>query len=393
MKTLFKNYKLILTDRIGEAFDLLVANGRIVKIGRALPNYGCKVCDGAGQYLSPGFIDIHVHGGAGFDFADADPDEYLKIADFHARHGTTTIFPTLAGGTIEDFKAADNAFQNAVDRTKTVTHPSLQGLHVEGPFINPAQAGALNPEYTHIIEENYYKELFSSCPNIKRLTVAPELEGSEALAQYMTERGLIPSIGHTDATCEQVLRAFGNGYRLMTHFYSAMPSVRRVDAYRVAGAVEAGYLTDDMYVEIIADGSHLPGNLLRLVCKVKRKDRVILITDAIRGAGMQSGATIVGGRKSGIPAIVEDDVAKMPDKSAFAGSVATADRLIRVMREETDMRLYEIVNMMTANPAAAMGLSADKGTLEEGKVADFAVFDENINVTEVYVAGEKYERK
>lgn len=385
MRTLFKNFKLIFTDGVRDDLDLLVTNGIITEIGQRNSDIDCEIIYGNGQYLSFGFIDIHVHGGDDFDFTDTDSDEYVKIASFHARHGTTTLFPTLAGGSFEEYSAANKALATAQKNSRI----RMPGLHLEGPFINPVQCGAINPECAIAIDQTYYKRLFEECPLIKRLTVAPEFEGSGALAREMIERKLVPSIGHTDATCAEVIRAYQNGYSLMTHFYSAMPSVRRINAHRVAGAVEAGYLLDDMFVEIIADGIHLPGDLLQLIVKQKKRDKIILVTDSMRGAGQSEGETVCGGRKSGVKAIIENGVAILPDRSAFAGSVATADTLVRVMLRETDLKLHEIINMITINPATAMGISENLGTIQTGKAADFVVFDEQINIESVYISGRR----
>jgi N-acetylglucosamine-6-phosphate deacetylase len=201
-------------------------------------------------------------------------------------------------------------------------------------------------------------------------------------------------MAHTDAVYEEALEGFNNGYTLATHLYSGMSGVTRRNAYRYAGVVEAAFLIDGMDVEIIADGVHLPAPLLQLVYKIKGAARTALITDAMRAAGMPEGDSVLGNIHHGLKVIVEDGVAKLPDRSAFAGSVATADRLVRTMIREAGVTLQEAVRMMTATPAAILGLGDSKGTLAPGMDADLVIFDEDIKVHATIIKGELvYENK
>jgi N-acetylglucosamine-6-phosphate deacetylase len=195
------------------------------------------------------------------------------------------------------------------------------------------------------------------------------------------------ALAHTDAIYEEVLQGFEKGFTHATHLYSAMSGVTRRGTARYAGAIESAFLIDEMTVEIIADGIHLPPPLLKLVYKIKGADRIALITDAMRGAGMPPGESILGSRHNGLRVIVEDGVAKLPDRSAFAGSVATADRLVRNMIQLADVPLCDAVRMMTSTPAAIMGVADRKGVLTPGKDADIVLFDEQINVQLTMVGG------
>ena len=186
---------------------------------------------------------------------------------------------------------------------------------------------------------------------------------------------------------EEVLEAFNNGYTLITHLYSAMSGVTRRNAYRYAGVIESAYIIDEMDVEIIADGIHLPPPLLKLVYKIKGADRIALITDAMRAAGMEEGESILGSVKHGLKVIVEDGVAKLPDRTAFAGSVATADRLVRTMVSMADVPLIDAIKMITATPARILGISHKKGSLAAGKDADIVIFDDNINIETTIIKG------
>ncbi|HVV05376.1 MAG TPA: amidohydrolase family protein, partial [Puia sp.] len=233
-----------------------------------------------------------------------------------------------------------------------------------------------------------YREVLKKAHLIRRWSAAPELPGALEFAHAVREKGILVSMAHTDALYEEAVKGFEHGYTLATHFYSAMSTVMRRDGFRYAGVVEAGYLIDGMDVEIIADGRHLPPPLLQLVYKIKGAGRTALITDAMRAAGMPEGKSILGNVQHGMEVIVEDGVAKLPDRSAFAGSVATADRLVRTMVQEAHIPLPEVIRMISSTPAAILGLSARKGSLEQGKDADIVLFDEDIRIQSTIIKGE-----
>jgi N-acetylglucosamine-6-phosphate deacetylase len=222
---------------------------------------------------------------------------------------------------------------------------------------------------------------------IKRWSAAPELEGAIEFGRILRSRGILPSIAHTDAIFEEALEAFENGYTHITHFYSCMSGVSRRNAFRYAGVVEAGYLLDDMTVEIIADGVHLPPALLKLVYKIKGPDKIALITDAMRAAGMPPGESILGDLNNGLRVIVEDNVAKLPDRSSFAGSVATTIQLVKNMITLADVPVFDAVKMMTATPAKIMGADDKKGSITIGRDADLVIFDDAINLHQTIIGG------
>ena len=225
-----------------------------------------------------------------------------------------------------------------------------------------------------------YNAILESSEDIIRWSVAPELEGAIKMGHVLQEHHILPSIAHTDAIYEEVTQAYKAGYTHITHLYSAMSSVTRRNAFRYAGVVEAAYLIDDMTVEIIADGIHLPKPLLQFVYKFKGADKIALCTDAMRGAGMPDGESILGSLANGQKVIIEDGVAKMPDRSAFAGSVATTNRLVRTMVQLADVSLINAIRMMTLTPARILHIDKSKGSLESGKDADIVIFDNQINI-------------
>ncbi len=311
-----------------------------------------------GKYIAPGFIDIHVHGGGGYDFMDATETAFLKIAELHAQHGTTAMLPTTLTSTKEVLLQTLDAFESA--GKNNVTGAQLIGMHLEGPYISVNQSGAQDPRFIRDPNPGEYKEILSKYSCIKRWSAAPELNGAIEFGRYLKSKNVLPAIAHTDAIYEEVIEAFNNGYTLITHLYSAMSGVTRHNAYRYAGVIESAYIIDEMDVEIIADGIHLPPPLLKLVYKIKGADKIALITDAIRAAGMGEGESILGDVTNGLKVIVEDGVAKLPDRSAFAGSVATANRLVKTMISTADVPIIDAIKMITSTPARILGI-AEKG--------------------------------
>lgn len=297
-------------------------------------------------------------------------------------HGTTTILPTTVTGSKQELLDYLEMF-NQVEEKKP-GYPTIHGLHLEGPYFAASQAGAQNPEHLRNPDPEEYEEALKITNRIARWSFAIELPGSQQFLSRLRQAGIITSLAHSDATCEDVFRAYENGLSCLTHFYSCMASVRRVNAYRIAGAIEAGYLLDDLFVEAIADGCHLPAELLQLIYKIKGPERICLVTDSMNAAGMPDGEHMLGG----LPVIKEEGVAKLMDRSAFAGSVATTDRLVRTFHALTDAPLYQVVKMISLTPAKLLGIAHETGSIGEGKRADLLIFDENIDISCVMVRGE-----
>ena len=365
---------------------VLIDNGKIVCVtGEAVQTEDYLEIDACGNYVSPGFIDIHTHGGGGFDFMDGTVEAYLGAAQAHVRHGTTSLVPTTLTGTNEELKRSFQVFKTAKAQNKRGSE--LLGIHLEGPYFSLSQKGAQDPRYIRNPKPEEYMEILQWSDDIIRWSAAPELEGALEFGRFVKDRGILPSIAHTDAIDEEVFKAFESGFTHVTHLYSGMSGVKRINAYRFAGVIECALLMDEMTVEIIADGIHLPASLLKLIYKVKGADRIALVTDSMRAAGMPEGESILGSLKDGQKVIVEDGVAKLPDRSAFAGSVATAERLVRTMIKYADVPLIMAVKMMTMTPASIIGVSGRKGSLTPGKDADLVIFDEDIGIKMSMIQG------
>ncbi|HXB08542.1 MAG TPA: N-acetylglucosamine-6-phosphate deacetylase [Puia sp.] len=348
--------------------------------------------DVGGKYIAPGFIDIHVHGGGGDDFMDASESAFLHIAKTHSRFGTTAMTPTTLTSEKEGLLHTLQLYDSAAK--KNDQGAQFLGMHLEGPYFAMNQRGAQDPRYIRDPDPLEYKDILSQTKSVSRWSAAPELKGGLAFGRYLKSQGILAALAHTDAVYEEALEAFENGYSLATHLYSGMSGVTRRNAFRYAGVVESAFLIDEMDVELIADGLHLPPPLLKLAYKIKGADRIALITDAMRAAGMAARESILGNKDTGLKVIVEDGVAKLPDRSSFAGSVATADRLVRTMTQLAEVPLTDAIRMITSTPARIMGVADKKGSLRAGKDADIVIFDKDINIEMTLIKGRiVYERE
>jgi N-acetylglucosamine-6-phosphate deacetylase len=379
------NGKIITPAKVIEGGCVLITGDTITEVSEKNIEVNDAIeINAEGKYVAPGFIDIHVHGGGGYDFMDATETAFLKIAETHAQYGTTAMLPTTLTATKELLIQTLDAFESA---NKKNTHGAqLLGMHLEGPYISLNQKGAQDARFIREPNPDEYKEILSNYSCIKRWSAAPELKGAIVFGRYLKSNNILPAIAHTDAIYEEVLEAFNNGYTLITHLYSAMSGVTRRNAYRYAGVIESAYIIDEMDVEIIADGIHLPPPLLKLVYKIKGADKIALITDAMRAAGVGEGESILGDVTNGLKVIVEDGVAKLPDRSAFAGSVATANRLVKTMITMAEVSVIDAIKMITTTPARILNIDR-KGSIEAGKDADIVIFDKDINIETTMIKG------
>lgn len=381
----FHNGRVILGNTIEDNLNVYTKGDRIICISKEEFLFDIAH-DANGYYISPGFIDIHVHGGGGVYFSGGALSNFFIASEVHAKHGTTTLLPTISTATTEDYILMLENVKRAQENNLKGSY--MPGVHLEGPYFSPVQCGGQDPKTVRNFDPDEYLSLMEKYGDyILRWSAAPELPGTSAFARAAREHGIKLSIGHSNAEFYEVMRAYDIGFECITHLYSCTSTVHRKNAYRYAGIVEAAYMIDGMDVEIIADGKHLPASLLKFVVKHKGTDRIALVTDAILGAGMPDGAEIdsdIPG--SGRKFIIEDGVAKLPDRSAFAGSVAFSNRLVRNMIDMADVPLLEAVRMATANPARIAGLK-DRGQIREGAFADIIIFDDDIDVKLTMVNG------
>ena len=335
--------------------------------------------DAGSNYVSPGFIDIHTHGGGGFAF-EGEIDDIINGCNFHLAHGTTSICPTISAAYFDSMKRSVQNIAAAMEDTRVKAN--IIGAHMEGPYLSLAQTGAQGSEFiTPPVPEDYEPLINEYGKYIARWSYAPENDMDSRFVKYLTDHSIVAAAGHTNAIGDEMKPAIENGCKLITHLYSCTSTITRDHGFRRLGVIETAFLEDDVFVEIIADGKHLPVDLIKLIYKIKGCDRIALITDSLALAGTD----IKHGFMQSTEFIIEDGVCKLMDRSAFAGSIATTDRLVRVICKEVGLPLTEAVKMMTATPAAIMGLN--KGTLEAGKDADIVIFDDDINIQKVIVGG------
>lgn len=374
-----KSDKIILKDNIFSGY-VYFDGDKIFDVTDAEFPYDTEY-DFTGKYVSPGFIDIHTHGGGGFSF-DGTVDDVVAAADFHLKHGTTSIFPTVSAAPIDVMENATRNIKDAILSKKSKAN--IMGAHLEGPYLSSKQCGAQSPDFIKNPDKSEYVPFIEKYGDyVARWSYAPENDAGGEFCKFITSNGIIASAGHTDAIYDDMKLAKENGCNLITHLYSCTSTITRDHGLRRLGVIETAFLDDDMYVEIIADGKHLPPELIQLILKINGTDKVALITDSLSLAGTMAKEGIMGATEY----IIEDGVCKLRDKSAFAGSIATSDRLIRVMVNDVGASLTSAVKMITAVPAKIMNLN--KGELLSGKDADIVIFDNDINIENIFVMGDK----
>lgn len=336
-----------------------------------------EIIDAKGCYVVPGGIDLHTHGGGGRDFIDGTEDAFRAAVNAHMKHGTTTIYPTLSSSTIPSIEAACQVCQKLMAEENS---PVL-GLHIEGSYINPKQAGAQNPVLIKAPLPDEYETLLNKYSCIKRWDVAPELQGSVEFITECRKHGVLTALTCTRATYEDVVAAHDAGLSHAAHFYNAMPVVYKEHEFKVPGTVESVYALQDMTVEVIADGIHVPPVMLNVVYQIKGVEKTALITDSLAYAASE-------GNVSSEPSVIlEDGVCKLADHSALAGSIATMDVLIRTCIHRAEIPMIDVFRMVSETPAKIMGIFDRKGSIEEGKDADIMMFDDDIDLTYVMQMG------
>lgn len=379
---LFKNVNLITENDILPC-ELLVGEGKILKIGEAINAENAEAVDCGGCYLSAGLIDLHCHGGGGFS-AMGNADEILGMADAHLKNGVTSILPTSLAA---DLDTLDEVIENTGKAQRI--NPNILGVHLEGPFLSPEMCGAQNTDCLSVPAKTDYRPFFEKNRDIiKMVGVAPELDGAMELGEYLKEKGVTVSLAHSAGDYGTAKKALEHGFSDITHIYNACTSCYKEGAFRKAGTVEAGLSLDGYTVQAIADLKHLPEGLLELIYKCKGADKMYLISDALEFAAsdIKEGETVV--QKNGVEAVFCGGAMLTADKSKLAGSIASGIELVKNMYENTSATLPEAVRMMTLTPAKIIGIDNSKGRLAEGYDADVIAFDKSFNIKLVMKNGE-----
>ncbi|WHE06720.1 N-acetylglucosamine-6-phosphate deacetylase [Thermoanaerobacterium thermosaccharolyticum] len=380
MSILIINGRLLLDNNIVDDKDLLIEDNKIAAIGKGLS--GDNVINADGNYVSPGFIDIHIHGSAGYDTMDGTFDAINAISKSIAKRGTTSFLPTTM---TEDKNKIKNAIKNVYENKNHVEGAEILGIHMEGPFINPKQKGAQDEKFILKPTIDNFLELCGDYLDIVKLvTIAPEIEGSLNLIKFLKEKGIIVSVGHTDSTYDEVAAGFKAGITHATHVFNAMRGFH----HREVGTL--GAIFDlDISTELIADGIHSVSPAIRTVLKLKGKENTNLITDAMMAANLSDGVYQLGGQD----VYVKDGAARLKS-GVLAGSTLTLDKAVKNILANTDLSLYESVALASYNSAKVIGVHDRKGLIKEGYDADIVIFDDDIDIKKTIVGGKiVYEKK
>ena len=374
------NARLILPDEIRDGLEVVATEGKITAIREQTHPPPTEIIDLQGNYLAPGFVDLHVHGATGRDTMEASTDAFRAICDFHASGGTTSLSLTTGTAPMDKLLEVLNAVRDCRS-----SNDGIAGVHVEGPFISKAKCGAQRAEFIQEPSPAGVQQLLEHADVIKRVTMAPELPGALEAIENFHRHEISVSGGHSDAWDEDARRGFQRGMRSVTHTFNCMSSARRRGIYRVGGLLEFALSEPEISCELIADGHHVSATLMKMLYRAKGAAGICLVTDATAGAGLPDGSRF---SLFGKDCVVEGGVSLLADRSALAGSASRMIDLVRTMVSDVDVPLHETITMATANPARAIGLET-KGHLAVGADADFVVLSPELEVLRTFTRGEE----
>lgn len=377
------NARLILPDEIQRG-SLSLRAGRIHKISsNPAPKTRGETLNLRGGYLAPGFIDLHVHGAIGRDTMEARLDAFRTITDFHLRGGTTSLTLTTLSASQKDILNALDAI--APIRDQSIGGARILGVHVEGPFISKEKVGAQNPEFVRNPTAREWQPILKHGQLITQMTLAPELPRALTLIKALKKNGSIPSGGHTNADEKTLAPALAAGMSQSTHTFNAMSNVVKRGAYRSAGMLEFALARNEVACELIPDGEHVPPTCMRMLFNAKPRDKVVLITDATKGAGLKPGTKF---DLYGIQCKVTPVTATVASGQGLAGSTLTMIRAVQTVVERCDVPLVDAVLAATLNPARQLNRDGELGSLEPGKRADLIWFNNRFQVKAAWLDGE-----
>ena len=378
------NGKVILPDRVAEGLAVVVEDSRITGVtaaGNLSKELPC--IDAGGRFISPGLIDIHTHGAINFDFSEARAEAYDAITRQQALNGVTSLLATLTTAPLDRLLDALRLIGDWM--AEPHQGAAVMGAHLEGPYFSYDQRGAQDPQNLRTPEDGSADKLLAHPEWVKMVSFAPELPGAVPFTRRLVDLGIVPAAGHSAAQEEQVREAMKAGLRHTIHIWSGQSSTIRVGPWRKPGVLETTLVSDELTAEMICDNRHLPLTLMRLAYQCKGPDRLCVISDAIRGAGMPEGTTI---HSNGIDYVVEDGVGILLDHTAFAGSVTLINQMIPILVREVGIPLAEAVRMASLTPATVIGIQDRKGSLAAGKDADIAIFEPDFTAWKVLIGGQ-----
>jgi N-acetylglucosamine-6-phosphate deacetylase len=371
---------IVLPDRVLEGGAVII-EGEI--IAGVFPKDQVSLLEGMTRHdradciITPGLIDLHLHGAMGRDVMDGSAEGLREIASHQARCGVTGFVPTTLAAPLPAILAAIAGVKAAVrDRAGA----EILGVYIEGPFLNVKKKGAQNPEFIRPIQEEDIRLLAESVQPLRTIiTLAPEAGDNLSFIPALKEKGWIVSIGHSEAAYEQAIASFERGITQATHLYNAMSGFLP----REPGVIGAVLDSPGVTAEIIVDGIHVHPAALRLAVRAKGVDRLCLITDSVNAAGLGDGDFLVGG----LDVVVKDGQARLKEGGALAGSVLTLNRAVKNIMDWTGISVDQAVRMASLTPARVLGLDRELGSIEAGKLANLAVFDRQFNVAETIMRG------
>ena len=384
----FTNARLVFPDGIREGLEIVAEQGKIAEIRQQTKAAASDVIDLGGNYLTPGFVDLHVHGAIGRDTMEASAEAFRAICDFHARGGTTSLLLATATAPMINILGVLNAVRDCIRHRARPSLPAIEqiaGVHIEGPFISEAKCGAQRGEFIQDPSPVAVQQLLEHADVIKRVTIAPELPGALEAIENFHARKISVSGGHSDAWDEDGRAAFDRGMRSVTHTFNCMSSARRRGVYRVGGLLEFALSEPQISCELIADGHHVSATLMKMLYRAKGTGGICFVTDATAGAGLPNGSRF---SLFGTDCVVEGGVCLLADRSALAGSASRMIDLIRTSVHDVDLPLHEAITMATENPARAIGLET-KGRLAVGADADFTVLSPDLQILRTFTGGEE----
>jgi len=377
------NGRIVLPDRVLTGHALLIDGPTIAAIlpQSELPA-GVARMDAGGRLITPGLIDIHTHGALGYTFNEPTPEAFAAITGENARHGVTSLLATTATAAIDDLTACFTFAREWMVQPREGAQ--VLGVHVEGPYFSLAQAGAQDPANLSTPDDGSVDALLAYADVIRIFTFAPELPGAADLARRLTELGIVPAAGHSNAKEEEIVPVIAAGLRHIIHIWSGQSSTVREGPWRKPGLLEVSLTYPGLTVEMIADNKHLPPTLMRLAYQCIGPDRLCVISDATSGAGLPEGARF---RMGEMEYEVHDGVGMMFDRSAFAGSTTLINRMVRILVKEVGVPLPEAVRMASLTPARVIRVDDRKGSLAPGKDADVVIFDDDFTPWRVFIHG------
>ena len=384
---ILKNASIILETEILNNTDIKINEGLITGLGKFEDDV--YIIDLEGMYVSPGFIDIHTHGGYGGDFMDAEDESFDKALSFHSDNGTTSLLATSVTAPVEQIEKMLSKTREYMKKENVKC--SVLGAHIEGPYLSEKNKGAQHISYLRVPSRDSYEFILNNADVIKTVTIAPELDGATQMAQELKKQGIVVCGGHDNGEKEDIIPVVEAGLSHCTHLWCAMSAAVVKDNIRRPGLLELGLSDERLTVEIIADNHHISPEMAKIVHKCKGKDKMCIVSDSLRAGGMpDDGKEYLLGSKYDNEAqkfVVAEGVAALPDRSRLAGSIQPLNRMIKNLVFDANIPLCDSVCSATINPAKVIGMEDKIGSIAVGKIADLCIMDKNLDVRMVIKNG------